>query len=45
MTIDEMLTPRNTALIVLAGALAVIAGAWGFQVIGNLPPCPLRRGL
>jgi disulfide bond formation protein DsbB len=41
MTLDSLLTPRNTALIVLAGALAVIAGAWGFQVIGNLPPCPL----
>jgi disulfide bond formation protein DsbB len=41
MTLDDLLTPRNTALVVLAGAVATIAGAWGFQLIGNLAPCPL----
>lgn len=41
MTLDDLLSPRNTAAIVLLGSLTVIGGAWGFQLIGNLPPCPL----
>ncbi|MCB1387702.1 MAG: disulfide bond formation protein B [Rhodobacteraceae bacterium] len=32
---------RPTALLALAIALAVIVGAWGFQIIGGLAPCPL----
>ncbi|MCB1477300.1 MAG: disulfide bond formation protein B [Rhodobiaceae bacterium] len=32
---------RPSAVLAVAVALAVILGAWGFQLIGGLPPCHL----
>ncbi|MFN0264843.1 disulfide bond formation protein B [Tepidamorphus sp. 3E244] len=32
---------RLSAVLGIGVALAVIIGAWGFQLIGGLPPCPL----
>ncbi len=29
------------ALVVLAASVATLAGAWGFQLIGDLAPCPM----
>ena len=34
-------TLRGAAWILGLVALAMILGAWGFQLIGGLPPCPL----
>ena len=31
----------KAALIVLAGSIALLAGAWAFQLIGGLAPCPM----
>ncbi len=33
--------PKTVALVCLALSIATIAGAWAFQLIGGLPPCPL----
>jgi disulfide bond formation protein DsbB len=33
--------PVLAASLVLAGSVAVILGAWGFEHIGGLAPCPL----
>ena len=33
--------PKNASLVVLTVSIVTIAGAWGFQLIGDLPPCPL----
>ncbi len=33
--------PKTASLVVLIVSMATIAGAWGFQLIGGLPPCPL----
>ncbi len=33
--------PKTATFLVLGIAVATIAGAWGFQLIGGLPPCPL----
>jgi disulfide bond formation protein DsbB len=32
---------RNALILVLLGGIAVIAGAWAFQVVGGLVPCEL----
>ena len=34
-------TPARATTIVLIIAAAIIAGAWAFELIGGLPPCPL----
>ncbi len=39
MTADR--TARYLTGLILAGGLAVIAGAWGFQLIGGYVPCKL----
>ncbi len=36
-----LLTPARATTIVLIVAAATIAGAWAFELIGGLPPCPL----
>jgi len=39
---DASDTKLNTAtLLVLAGSAATIAGAWAFELIGGLAPCPM----
>ncbi|NND49766.1 MAG: disulfide bond formation protein B, partial [Rhizobiales bacterium] len=35
------LTAHNAALLVALGAAATIAGAWWFEFIAGLEPCPL----
>ncbi len=36
-----MRSERLGALIVLLGSLALLAGAWGFEIIGGLTPCEM----
>ena len=31
----------NAAIVVLAGSLALLAGAYGFEIIGGLVPCEM----
>jgi len=35
------LTYRTLVLIATAGSLALMLGAWGFQYLGDMPPCKL----
>lgn len=36
-----LLTRRNLILLATFGSLAMMLGAWGFQYIGEMPPCKL----
>ncbi len=38
---EQILTPRTSALAVLALSIVIIAAAWGFELIGGYKPCPL----
>jgi len=38
---ELLASPIALSAAVLAVSLATIASAWGFQLIGGLPPCPL----
>ena len=35
------LTYRTLVLLAAGGSLALMLGAWGFQYIGDMPPCNL----
>ncbi len=38
---SSLITRRNLILLATLGSAAMVLGAWGFQYIGGLAPCPL----
>jgi len=41
LTSHPLLSRRNLVLLATAGSAAMMLGAWGFQYIGEMPPCKL----
>lgn len=35
------ITPKTASALIFLAAAATLAGAWGFELIGNVVPCPL----